>query len=385
MKERTADPPASPESRRAGRPACHCKARAGRWRAGNGQRTRPPRLSPAERDHPPAIARHERAGGGQATDQILRLGVVGVGYLGELHAQKYAAMEDIDLVGLADTDFERAQEIARRHNTKAYNSHTELLPYVDGLSLAVPTVSHFAIGHDILTHGVHLLVEKPITLKLEDADRLIETAKKNNAILQIGHIERFNPAVVKMESLVSKPLFIESHRLNFFTERSTDVDVVLDLMIHDLDIILHLVNSEIKEIDALGMPVMSDKIDIANVRIMFANGTVANLTASRVSNESLRTIRIFQPDTYISVDYGERRISVTQLKGERKGFADLPPLVHREDRFPDSDPLADEIRSFVEAIRKGTEPKVSGVDGKNALAVALSIIDKIKGKRKTIS
>ena len=340
----------------------------------NGQRTRPPRLSPAERDD-----------GGQATDQILRLGVVGVGYLGELHAQKYAAMEDIDLVGLADTDFERAQEIARRHNTKAYNGHTELLPYVDGLSLAVPTVSHFAIGHDILTHGVHLLVEKPITLKLEDADKLIETAKRNNTILQIGHIERFNPAVVKMESLVSKPLFIESHRLNFFTKRSTDVDVVLDLMIHDLDIILHLVDSEIKDIDALGMPVMSDKIDIANVRIMFANGTVANLTASRVSNESLRMIRIFQPDTYISVDYGKRRISVTQLKGERKGFADLSPLVHREDRFPDSDPLADQIRSFVEAIRKGTEPKVSGVDGKNALAVALSIIDQIKGKTKTIS
>lgn len=307
-------------------------------------------------------------------DRKLRLGVVGVGYLGELHAQKYAAMEDIDLVGLADIDFERAQEIARRHNTKAYGSHTELLPHVDGLSLAVPTVSHFAIGHDILTHGVHLLVEKPITLKLEDADKLIETAKRNNTVLQIGHIERFNPAVVKMESLLSKPIFIESQRLNFFTERSTDIDVVLDLMIHDLDIVLHLVDSEIKEIDAFGMPVMSDKLDIANVRIIFANGTVANLTASRISNESLRMIRIFQPETYIAVDYGKRSISVTQLKGDRKG---------REDRFPDSDPLADQIRSFVQAIRNGTEPKVSGVDGKNALAVALSIVDQIK--EKTIS
>ena len=312
----------------------------------------------------------------RTTDQRLRLGVVGVGYLGELHAQKYASMEDIRLVGLADIDFERAQQVARRHNTKAYKSHTELLPNVDGLSLAVPTVSHFAIGHDILTHGVHLLVEKPITLKLEDADRLIETAKRNNTILQIGHIERFNPAVVKMESLLSRPVFIESHRLNFFTERSTDVDVVLDLMIHDLDIILHLVDSEIKEIDAFGMPVMSDKIDIANVRIIFSNGTVANLTASRVSNESLRMIRIFQPDTCISVDYGKRRISVTQLKGDGKD---------REDSFPDSDPLADQIRSFVQAIRKGTEPKVSGVDGKNALAVALSIIDQIKEKTKALS
>jgi predicted dehydrogenase len=310
----------------------------------------------------------------------LRLGVVGVGYLGELHAQKYASMEDIDLVGIADIDFERAQEVARKHNTKAYNSHSELLPYVDGLSLAVPTVSHFAVGHDILTNGTHLLVEKPITLKLEDADRLIEMAKKNNTILQIGHIERFNPAVVEMESLLSKPIFIESHRHNFFTKRSTDVDVVLDLMIHDLDIILHLVNSKIREIDAFGMPVMSDKIDIANVRIIFANGTVASLTASRVSNESLRMIRIFQPDTYISVDYGKRKISITQLKGDGRDLSDPSPLVHREDRFPDSDPLADQIRSFVEAIKKGTEPKVSGVDGKNALAVALSIINQIKGR-----
>jgi predicted dehydrogenase len=351
----------------------------------NGQRTRPPRLSPAKRDDPPAIARHERAGGGQAMDQKLRLGVVGVGYAGELHAQKYASMEDVDLVGLADIDFERAKNVARKYNTKAYSSHTELLPCVDGLSLAVPTVSHFEIGHDILAHGTHLLVEKPITLKLRDADSLIEIAEKNNAILQIGHIERFNPAVVKMESLLSKPIFIESHRLNRFTKRGTDVNVILDLMIHDLDIILHLVNSGIKKIDAVGMPVMSDKIDVANVRIMFANGTVANLTASRVSNESLRMIRIFQPDSYISVDYGKRKISVTQLEGDRKNSTHLSPLIHRDDRYPDSDPLADQIRSFVEAIKRGTGPKVSGVDGKKALAVALSIINQIKRNTKTLS
>ncbi|UCG99904.1 MAG: Gfo/Idh/MocA family oxidoreductase [Deltaproteobacteria bacterium] len=315
----------------------------------------------------------------------LRLGVVGVGYVGELHARKYASMEDIDLAGLADIDFERAKDIARKYNTKAYNTHSELLSDVDGLSLAVPTTSHFEIGHDILTHGTHLLVEKPIALNLGDADRLIEMAKKNNTILQIGHIERFNPAVVKMESLLSKPIFIESHRLSLFTKRGTDVDVVLDLMIHDLDIILHLVNSGIKEIDAVGMPVIDDKIDIANVRIIFANGTVANLTASRVSNESLRMIRIFQPDSCISVDYGKRKISVTQLKGERKNATDPCPIGHREDKFPDSDPLADQIRSFVEAIKGGTEPKVSGVDGKKALAVALSIIDQIKGKARITS
>jgi predicted dehydrogenase len=315
----------------------------------------------------------------------LRLGVVGVGYLGEFHAQKYASMEDIDLVGLADKNLERAQEMARKYNTKAYNSHTELLSRVDGLSLAVPTVSHFEIGHDILDHGIHLLIEKPITLKVGDADRLIEGAKKNNTILQIGHIERFNPAVIKMESLLSKPLFIDSHRLAFFTNRGTDVDVILDLMIHDLDIIMHIVDSEIKEINAVGMPAVSDKIDIANVRIIFSNGTVANLTASRVSNESLRMIRVFQPDNCISIDYGKRKISVTQFKGNEKNFADLPCLVHREDEFPDSDPLADQIRSFVETIKKKTEPKVTGVDGKKALALALSIIDQIKRNMGNVS
>lgn len=303
-----------------------------------------------------------------------------MGYLGEFHAQKYASMEDIDFVGLTDKNPERAQEMARKYNTKAYNSHTELLSHVDGLSLAVPTVSHFEIGHDILDHGIHLLIEKPITLKLMDADRLIEVAKKNNTILQIGHIERFNPAVIKMESLLSKPLFIDSHRLAFFTNRGTDVDVILDLMIHDLDIIMHIVDSEIKEINAVGMPAVSDKIDIANVRIIFSNGTVANLTASRVSNESLRMIRIFQPDNCISIDYGKRKLSVTQFKGSEKDSTDIPSLVHKEDEFLDSDPLADQIRSFVETIKTRAEPKVTGVDGKKALAVALSIIDQIKRK-----
>jgi len=322
---------------------------------------------------------------GQATDQRLKLGVVGVGYLGEFHAQKYASMEDVDLVGLVDINLERAQEMARKYHTKAYGSHTEILSLVDGLSLAVPTVSHFEIGHDILDHGIDLLIEKPITFKLSDADQLIEAAKKNNAILQVGHIERFNPAVVKMESLLSKPFFIDSHRLAFFTNRGTDVDVILDLMIHDLDIILHIVNAEITEIHAVGMPVVSGKIDIANVRIVFSNGTVANLTVSRVSSESLRTMRIFQPDNCISIDYGKRKISVTRFKRNEKSLTDLPSLTHKEDAFPDSDPLADQIRSFVESIKTRTEPKVTGVDGKNALAVALSIIDQIKRKRSNVS
>jgi predicted dehydrogenase len=312
----------------------------------------------------------------------IRLGVIGVGYVGELHAQKYAAMEDVDLVGVADADFARAQEVARRYNTTAYSNYAELLPLLDGASLAVPTLSHFEIGHELLAHGVNLLIEKPITLNLEDAESLIQRAKEHGAVLQIGHIERFNPAVMKMESLISKPIFIESHRLNFFTMRGTDVDVVLDLMIHDLDIILHIVDSEIEDIDAVGMPVVNDKIDIANVRIIFANGAIANVTASRVSSESLRMLRIFQPETHISVDYGDRKITVTRLNGD-KGLAGSSPVVHHEEVFPNSDPMADQLRSFVESIQKGTKPKVSGEEGMRALAVSLSIIKQITEKTLT--
>jgi predicted dehydrogenase len=312
----------------------------------------------------------------------LRLGVVGAGYVGDLHAQKYASMEYVELVGVADINFKRAQEVARKYNTKAYPGHSEFLPFLDGVSLAVPTASHFEIGYDILNHGVHLLIEKPITLKVKDAERLIQSAKKNNVVLQVGHVERFNPAVIKMESLITKPIFIESYRLNFFTKRGMDVDVVLDLMIHDLDIIMHILDSEIIEIDAVGMPFVSDKIDIANVRTVFANGTVANLTASRASNESLRVIRIFQPENHILVDCGKRKITVTRVKGDRRNRASLSPIIHREEEFPDSDPLADQISSFIRAIKKGTEPKVSGFDGKKALAVSLSIINQIVKKNR---
>jgi predicted dehydrogenase len=315
----------------------------------------------------------------------LRLGVVGVGYLGSLHAQKYAAIEGIDLVGLTDIDYPRAQAVAGKYNTKAYKSHEELLPHVDGVSLAVPTVSHFEIGRDILDQGIHLLVEKPITLALKDAEELIALAKERNAILQTGHIERFNPVVMEMESLISQPLFIECHRLNPYTKRGTDVDVVLDLMIHDLDIILHFVDSDIARIDAIGMPAVSGKTDFAHASIQFSNDTRANLTASRVSTESVRTIRVFQPDSYISADYKNRKIGVTRFEAQGGNGADLAGVAHREDGFLGSDPLADQIRSFVESIRNCTEPRVTGVDGKMALSVALSIIEQIQRKGETLN
>ena len=249
---------------------------------------------------------------------------------------------------------------------------------MDAVSIATTTPAHFDLAMEALGHGVHVLVEKPITETLEQGEQLVADAERHDLVLQVGHIERFNPAVAKMESLLSSPFFIDCHRLTSFTNRGTDVDVILDLMIHDLDIILHIVNSEITQILAVGMPVVSDKLDIANVRISFSNSTIAHLTVSRVSNESVRMMRVFQPNNCISIDYGKRKISVTHFKMNTNNCTETPSLEYREDTFPDSDPLADQIRSFVESIKTMTEPKVTGVEGKNALAVALSIIDQIR-------
>jgi len=308
----------------------------------------------------------------------IKVGVIGVGHLGEYHTQKYIAMPSVDLIGIMDINPERARDIGRKYNTNIYERHQELLNMVDAVSLAVPTEMHFQVARGILVSGVHLLIEKPITYSLEDAKELITIAKEKNLILQVGHVERFNPAVVKMESLLNDPIFIESHRMNLFTKRGTGVDVTLDLMIHDLDIILHVVPSDVKEVHATGMSVVTDKTDIANVRMIFENGTVANLTASRVSNRNLRKIRIFQPDAYISVDCLKREISVTSLLNENNDPDTFPQITSNKMKYPDSDPLADEISSFVDAVVNGSKPVVSGQDGKKALRVALNIIDQIE-------
>jgi predicted dehydrogenase len=308
----------------------------------------------------------------------IRIGVIGVGHLGEYHVQKYVAIPKVDLVGVVDIDHERARDIARRYNTQAFAGVEEILGEVDGVSLAVPTESHFHMGRDILSRGVHLLIEKPITYKLSHADQLIELAEEKGVVLQVGHVERFNPAVIRMESLLNRPIFIESNRLNLFTNRGIDVDVVLDLMIHDLDIILHAVNSEIREVHAVGLSVITEKTDIANVRIIFGNGTVANLTASRVSNKNLRKIRIFQTDSYMSVDCVKRQISVTRLNGHMRGPDKFPQITSEKLKYPDSDPLADQIGSFVETIVTSSEPVVTGDDGRKALRVALAIIEQIE-------
>jgi len=308
----------------------------------------------------------------------LRVGVIGVGHLGEYHVQKYKAIPTAELVGVVDTDLERANEIARRYGTRVFRERSELLDMVDGVSLVVPTEMHFDVAKDILSKGVHLLIEKPITYKAEPADTLIRMAQEKDLVLQVGLIERFNPAVVKMESILNQPVFIESHRMNQFTTRGIDVDVVLDLMIHDLDIILHVVPSEIKEVHAVGMSVITGKTDIANVRIIFENGMVANLTASRVSNKTLRKIRVFQPDAYISVNCAKREISVIRLDSKLRGSDGYPQITSDKIKYPDSDPLTDEISSFVNVVMNGSSPVVTGQDGRRALEVALGIIDQIK-------
>jgi len=309
--------------------------------------------------------------------KTVRVGVVGVGHLGEYHVQKYRAMEDVELVGVMDTNADRAAEIAQRYDTRAYGSLDEILDRVDGVSLAVPTEDHFAVAKEILPRGVHLLIEKPITYDEDDANTLIAMAREKKLVLQVGHVERFNPAVIKMESILTEPIFIESHRMNLFTVRGTDVDVVLDLMIHDLDIILHMVPSKVGEVHGVGMSVITPKIDIANVRIIFQNGTVANLTASRVSNQPLRKIRIFQPDAYISVNCFKKEVSVTRLD-DSSGSEPFPQIVSNKMKYPDADPLFDQLKAFAHAVREGSEPVVSGEDGRVALRVALAIIEQIE-------
>jgi predicted dehydrogenase len=308
----------------------------------------------------------------------LRVGVVGVGHLGEYHVQKYKAISSVELIGVTDVNEHRVGEIAKRYQTTAFINHQDLLKEVDAVSLAVPTTAHFEVAKDILSKGVHLLVEKPITYDVEPANTLIKMAEEKNLVLQVGLVERFNPAVVKMKSLLTRPVFLESHRMNVFTTRGIEDDVVLDLMIHDLDIFLHVVPSEVKEVHSVGMSVITGKTDIANVRMIFENGTVANLTASRVSNKTLRKIRVFQPETYLSINCVKRELSVIRLDSDVLDAENHPQLSSNKMVFPGSDPLADEIASFVKSVTNGTEPAVSGRDGRRALQYALGIIDQIE-------
>ena len=308
----------------------------------------------------------------------IRVSVIGVGHLGEYHVQKYKAHPAVDLIGIVDTNPDRAREIGQRYNIRVYRNHKEVLHMVDAVSLAVPTESHFDVAKDILSEGIHLLIEKPITYMLEPADTLIRMAGEKGLILQVGLVERYNPAIVRMESMLNQPLFIEAHRMNKFTTRGTDVDVVLDLMVHDLDIILHIVPSEVKEIHAVGMSVITGKTDIANVRLIFENGTVANLTASRVSEKIIRKIRVFQPNAYLHADCYKREFTITRLDNGAGDLSNLPDLKTEKETFPGSDPLADQIGFFVKSVINGAGPVMKERDERKALKIALEVIDLIQ-------
>jgi len=309
----------------------------------------------------------------------LRLGVVGVGYLGRFHAEKYAKMPEVDLVGVVDTDPKRAGEIADRFSTQGYVDYRDLAGRVDAVSVVVPTPDHFAVSRYFLNHDVDVLIEKPMTATLEQADALIRLAEGRGLLIQVGHLERFNPAVLalKGKGLLKKPMFIESHRLSIYQERGTDVSVVLDLMIHDIDIILNFVQSEVKQIRAAGIPVVSKHVDIANARIEFESGCVANVTASRISMRKERKIRLFQRDAYISVDFAGHEITLVTPDGSKTGGI-IPGMDIRRLCFTPGDALADELIAFVRSVRNRQAPEVTGQMGRDALKIALSIMDQIQ-------
>ena len=309
-------------------------------------------------------------------DKKLRVGVIGAGYLGKFHAEKYARMDNVDLVGIVDKNKSLAEDIAGNYNTQAYIDHKELLGKVDAASIVVSTPAHYAVSKDFLENDVDLLIEKPMTTTLEEADELIRIAESRGLIIQVGHLERFNPAVVALRDIIKNPMFVESHRLSMYHSRGTDVSVVLDLMIHDIDIMLNFVGSDIKTIHAAGIPVISEHVDIANARLEFESGCIANVTASRISIKNERKVRLFQKDAYISVDFANRKITIIDKTSEDETGL-IPGMGIKQLSFTNTDALEDELVSFVKAVKRREVPEVTGQMGRNALKIALSIMKQI--------
>ena len=309
--------------------------------------------------------------------KIIKAGVIGVGYLGRFHAQKYQALEDVELVGVADVDPDRARQVAAECGCAHFSDYRELLDQVDAVSIAVPTSFHHQVGFDALSAGVDILLEKPMTVTLAEADELIGLAEKNKLILQVGHLERFNPAVLAMKPFLTTPVFIESDRISSFKRRGVDVDVVLDLMIHDIDIILTIIDSPLKTIHTVGAPVVTNTTDIANARLIFENGATANITVSRVSLTNVRKMRVFQPGSYINVDFANKKIMTLQLEDELLESG-MPKHSKEIKSFAGEDALLNEIFHFVDHVRSRTRPDVSGVEGRRALEVVMQVMEQIK-------
>ncbi len=305
----------------------------------------------------------------------LRVAVVGVGYLGRFHAVKYAGIEGVELVGVADSDIGRAELVAAEVGCRAYGDYRQLLGQVDAASIVVPTPAHFDVGRDFLSHGADVLIEKPITVTLAQADTLIELAERQGRLIQVGHLERFNPALVAARDRIGDPRFIEARRLNTYTPRGTDVPVVLDLMIHDIEIVLHLVPAPVREIRTSGLAVVSPHVDVASARLEFSNGCVANLTASRLAAQSERRMHLYQADGCLEVDFGQRRFAAIHTDP-----ASPPPGMRTDTRQLEAgDALDAEIRSFVAAVRERRPPEVTGRMGRAALDVALRVLEGIDG------
>ncbi|MBW1988086.1 MAG: Gfo/Idh/MocA family oxidoreductase [Deltaproteobacteria bacterium] len=306
----------------------------------------------------------------------LRVAVIGTGYLGRFHAQKYAALEGVDLVGVADVDPAAAGAAAKEARTRAFSSHKELLGRVDAVSVVVPTLMHYPVARDFLEAGCDVLLEKPMTTTLEEADALVELAESRGLIMQVGHLERFNPAVRALRQAGVKPRFIEARRLSTFKPRAVGVSVVLDLMIHDLDICCALAGCGVKRVKAGGSAVLTDSVDVANAFLEMENGCVASLTASRLAPEDRREIRVFGKEAYLEVDFISRRFRCSRKSGAAAGNG-LPALDVEERTFGQADALADEIAAFVHSVKKREAPEVNGPVGRQALACALEVLKKI--------
>ena len=300
----------------------------------------------------------------------IKVGVIGVGHLGQHHARIYAGMEGVELAGICDTDIRRAKKFARKYKTSAFTDHKQMFGMINCASVVVPTDLHYHVAKDCLLNGISVLIEKPVTKFVGEADDLLNIARDRKLIIQVGHIERFNAAVRALDEIPGNIRFIECHRLGPFKKRALDVGVVLDLMIHDIDIILGLVRSEVLSIDAVGVNILTDHEDLANVRIRFKNGAVANLTASRVTKAEMRKIRLFKDDCYISLDY-IKQDAVLYRKTNNRITGKLINIKKEE-------PLKKELEAFVNCIRTGERPLVSGEEGRDALKIALQIEDAIK-------
>lgn len=311
----------------------------------------------------------------------VKVGVIGVGYLGRFHAQKYAALEGVELVGVVDIDEAQSEKVAVECNCRSFTDYRELIQLVDAVSIVVPTSYHHKVAGECLDAGIDVLLEKPMTVTLEEADALIKKADEKKLILQIGHLERFNPAVQAMEPFLTTPVFIESNRIATFKPRGVDVDVVLDLMIHDIDIILNIIKSPIKTIHTVGAPVATVNTDIANARLIFENGATANVTVSRISRTNVRKMRIFQPGSYINVDFGNKKVMTIELSEELRESG-MPKQNVELRSFTDGDALLSEVSNFVSHVQDRSKPACSGVEGRRALEVALQVMAQIKEHQK---